>query len=97
MDQTTGRCRFCPSNCRWDLHKNVPYICIIVSEEVTKTDEDLRNKYFKATDDKKTREVMISNLGQMFGQKQIEIQKTLTNIREVIQELQVYYVVVHIM
>ena len=97
MDQTTGRCRFCPSNCCWDLHKNVPYICIIVSEEVTKTDEDLRNKYFKATDDKKTREVMISNLGQMFGQKQIEIQKTLTNIREVIQELQVYYVVVHIM
>ena len=90
MYKTTGRCRFCPSKCSWNLHKNVPYICIIVFEEVTKTYEDLRNKYFKATDDKNTKFVMISNLGQMFGKKQIEIQKTLTNIREVIQELQVY-------
>ena len=86
-----GNCMFCPSKCSWNLHKNVPYICVIVYEEVTKTDEDLRNKYLKASDEKKTKEVMIGNLGRVYGQKQIEIQETLTSIRQTIQELQVYY------
>ena len=91
IDQTTGNCKSCPSKCCWNLHKNVPYICIVVSEEVIKTDEDLRQKYLKATDEKRTKESMITNLGQMYGKQQIEIQKTLTSVRQIIQELQVYY------
>jgi hypothetical protein len=67
----------------------MPYICRIEEEEVTKTDEDLRNKYLKANDDKKTKEVMIGNLAQMFGQQQKDILKTVANIRETIGELEV--------
>jgi predicted GTPase len=89
MSKETGACRACPDNCHWTLHKNVPYICTIVEEEVTKTDEDLRNKYLKATDDKKSKEMMIENLGKMFAVQQQKNSRTITNIREIIEELQV--------
>lgn len=58
---------------------------------MTKTDEDLRSKYLKATDNKKTKEAMLQNLGQMFGKQQKDILETVTNIRKTIQELQVIF------
>jgi len=58
---------------------------------VTKTDEDLRSKYLKATDNKKTKEAMLQNLAQMFGKQQKDILGTVTNIRKTIQELQVIF------
>ena len=58
---------------------------------MTKTDEDLRSKYLKATDSKKTKEAMLQNLAQMFGKQQKDILETVTNIRKTIQELQVIY------
>jgi len=67
----------------------VPFIIRTVKKTVTKTDEDLRKKYLKATDDMKSTEVMFANLSEMFGQQQKDILKTVTKIRENIQELQV--------
>ncbi len=67
----------------------MPFIIRTVKETVTKTDEDLRKKYLKATDDMKSTEVMFANLSEMFGQQQKDILKTVTKIRENIQELQV--------
>jgi hypothetical protein len=90
MDKISGDCRVCPRNCHWYFHKNVPYICKIVEEDVTKTDEDLRDKYLKATDNKKNKEVMIENLSQMFAAKQHENAKTITSIREIVEKLQVF-------
>ncbi len=58
---------------------------------MTKTDEDLRSKYLKATDNKKTKEAMLQNLAQMFGKQQKDILGTVTNIRKTIQELQVIF------
>jgi len=45
----------------------------------------------KATDNKKTKEAMLQNLGQMFGKQQKDILETVTNIRKTIQELQVIF------
>jgi hypothetical protein len=70
-------------------HKNMPFICKIEEEIVTKTYEDLRQKYLKATDAMKTKEDMLSNLGEMFANQQQDILKTVTKIKENIQELQV--------
>ncbi len=67
----------------------MPFICKIEEEIVTKTYEDLRQKYLKATDAMKTKEDMLSNLGEMFANQQQDILKTVTKIKENIQELQV--------
>jgi GTP-binding protein EngB required for normal cell division len=84
-----GDCKVCPRKCRWDIHKNLPYLIKTVEEDVTKTDEDLRNKYLKASDDKKSKEIMLENLGQMFVNQQRRNCLTITNIRGTIQKLQV--------
>jgi hypothetical protein len=72
------------------LHKNVPYIIKAIEEDVTKTDEDLRRKYLKASDNKKSKEMMLENLGQMFINQQKRNCQTITNIRETLQKLQVH-------
>jgi hypothetical protein len=73
------------------LHKNVPYIIKAIEEDVTKTDEDLRRKYLKASDNKKSKEMMLENLGQMFINQQKRNCQTITNIRETLQKLQVQF------
>jgi hypothetical protein len=93
MNSSTGDCKVCPQKCHWDIHKNVPYICKIIMEEVTKTDEDLRKKYLKATDDKRTKEMMIENLGRMFAKQQTENSQTITNIRSTIDKLHVIIII----
>jgi hypothetical protein len=89
MDTSAGSCKVCPLKCPWNMHKNLPYICQIVEEEVTKTDEDLRKKYLKATDDKKSKEMMIENLGRMFAEQQRNNCHTVSQIRENVCKLQV--------
>jgi hypothetical protein len=89
MERPTGDCLVCPQHCHWDKHKSVPYICKIVEEEVIKTDEDLRTKYLKATDDNQSKELMIKNLGEMFAKLQKEHSWTIYNIRRIIEKLQV--------
>ena len=85
----TGKCTVCPKKCHWSIHKNVPYVCEIVEEEVTKTDEDLRQKYTKAQNDKLSKEQLLANLGQQFGNQQMDIMVSLDAIRANIHKLQV--------
>ncbi len=89
MNGPAGSCKVCPLKCPWYMHKNLPYICQIVEEDVTKTDEDLRKKYLKATDDKKNKEMMIENLGRMFAEQQQNNCHTVSQIRENVGKLQV--------
>ena len=88
MDHT-GSCKVCPKKCHWNFHKNVPYFCEIIEEDVTKTDEDLRRKYTKAQNDKFSREKLLENLGRQFGDQQMVVMKSLDTIRENIQTLKV--------
>ena len=84
-----GSCKVCPQKCRWRMHKNAPYIYKTVEEIVTKTDEDLRKKYLKASDDKRSKEAMLTKLGLMFMNQQKQNCSAITNIRKTIQKLRV--------
>ena len=86
-----GNCKVCPRNCKWNIHKNVPYICEIVEEEVIKTNKDLEEKYYSATNQKRTKEMMIDGLGRLYGKQQMDILNTVSAIRENISELKVSF------
>ena len=86
-----GNCKVCPRNCKWNIHKNVPYICEIVEEEVMKTNKDLEEKYYSATNQKRTKEMMIDGLGRLYGKQQLDILNTVSAIRENISELKVSF------
>lgn len=63
---TNQYCRICPSKCYWDLHKNFPYKFVSKQVEVTKTAEDLRQRYQEATEKKLSAENLISRVQDEF-------------------------------
>ena len=62
MDKTTGKCRICAGKCIWSLHKNTPYIFDYVTENVTKTYADMKERYEGALGQKLTHEKYIEQL-----------------------------------
>ncbi|PAA60539.1 hypothetical protein BOX15_Mlig029040g1 [Macrostomum lignano] len=45
---TNGKCDECPGRCVWSVHKNMQYRFIFVQQTVTKTSEELKNRYTDA-------------------------------------------------
>lgn len=45
MNKDTGRCRICTGKCIWSEHKNLPYIFRYVTETVTKTYAEMKERY----------------------------------------------------
>lgn len=62
MDKNTGKCRICAGKCIWSLHKNTPYIFDYVTENVTKTYADMKERYEGALGQKLTHEKYIEQL-----------------------------------
>jgi hypothetical protein len=59
---TDGYCRICPDNCYWDEHKNTPYIFLYVTETVTKTYQEMKDRYEGAIGKKLTHEKYLEEL-----------------------------------
>ncbi|CAG0904617.1 unnamed protein product [Cyprideis torosa] len=85
---TEGNCKFCPGKCSWNIHKNVPFVYAIEKISVTKTHEELRQKWAKAQGDKFDVEEMLERIGQKFGQQQEEVLNTIERINAAIEELE---------
>ncbi|PAA57279.1 hypothetical protein BOX15_Mlig019872g1, partial [Macrostomum lignano] len=45
---SNGRCLECPGRCVWSVHKNMQYRFTFVQQTVTKTSEELKNRYTDA-------------------------------------------------
>lgn len=45
MNKDTGQCRICTGKCIWSDHKNTPYIFKYVTETVTKTYAEMKERY----------------------------------------------------
>lgn len=43
-----GNCRMCPEKCAWTIHKSTPYYFKYITETVTKTYSDMKEKYEEA-------------------------------------------------
>lgn len=62
MNQDTGQCRICTGKCIWSDHKNTPYIFKYVTETVTKTYAEMKERYEQAVGQKLTHETYIEKL-----------------------------------
>ena len=80
-----------PQQCHWAIHKNVPYICEILEEEVTKTDEHLHQKCTKAKNDKFSFGKLLGNLGQMFADQQMVVLNAIKAVKENLEKLKVIF------
>ena len=59
---TEGKCRICSGNCIWSEHKNTPYIFRYITETVTKTYAEMKERYETASGHKLTHEKYIEEL-----------------------------------
>lgn len=57
-----GNCRICPENCNWSQHKNAKYFIKYVTETVTKTYAEMKERYEGALNKKLTHEQYINRL-----------------------------------
>lgn len=57
-----GNCRICPEKCVWTEHKNTPYVIKYVTEKVTKTYAEMKERYEEAIGKTITHEKYIEDL-----------------------------------
>jgi ribosomal protein L29 len=84
-----GDCTVCPQKCVWSDHHNCPYVYRTVEEEVRKTHEDLKEKYFDARGGKMSKEIMMNNLAKKFASQEMEIRRNILEIQSNLARLQV--------
>ncbi|XP_062622249.1 uncharacterized protein LOC134283784 [Saccostrea cucullata] len=77
---TDGYCRVCFDNCYWDQHKNTPYIFSYVTETVTKTYQEMKDRYEKAIGEKLTHEKYIKELT-------MDVDELMDNIMDMMNEM----------
>jgi len=85
---TDGNCHVCSGKCIWSIHKNLPYVCEIITECITKTSDELKFKYSRTLRDRNDTEKLLINLGDKFGKQQILIAEIIKTIRSHIKELE---------
>ena len=87
--KSNGYCNICPCHGIWSDHTNVPFVYENTTEEVTMTSQELKAKYLKAKSGLSQTDAMMNELGQKFGNTQMEIAKKIKELRKTLARLKV--------
>ena len=87
IDQLTGKCRVCKGKCDWNMHENRDFIWQEYEEEVTKTDEFLKQKYVQKSSEKSAKEQILEGLEQEISRQNVELMQTQEEMKNTINEL----------
>ncbi len=71
MVMEDGACTKCETKCKWNLHKNQPYVYTVFSGKRTRTDLDVMERYDQATAKKMVAEETLNNLAKQFTKIQL--------------------------
>lgn len=85
-----GRCKQCPLACKWDIHKNVPYVMKMVQETVQRNAEEQKKTYENALKTKLTLkqviEAMMNDVVKI-EQNVLMLVDTISNLNNRLQEI----------
>ncbi|CAG0886418.1 unnamed protein product [Darwinula stevensoni] len=87
VDFQTGKCMVCPLNCHWKEHFNNTYRFDITEEEVTKTSDDLKEKYTRATGKRQSAQGIVKQLINEFNQERAKVLELTTKAHRCLQRL----------
>jgi len=87
MDQSTGKCMVCEKKCDWKMHENRDFYWEEYEEEVTKTDEYLRQKYVQKYSEKSAKEQILNGLEQEISTQNIQLMQTQEEMKNTINDL----------
>ncbi|XP_048768023.1 uncharacterized protein LOC125674784 isoform X2 [Ostrea edulis] len=77
---TNGYCRICFENCYWNEHKNTPYIFTYATETVTKTYQEMKDRYERAIGEKLTHQTYLEELTT-------DVDELMDNIMDMMNEM----------
>ena len=86
IDQLTGNCMVCKGKCYWKMHENRDFYWEEYEEEVTKTDEYLRQKYVQKNSEKSAKEQILNGLEQEISTQNIQLMQTQEEMKNVSNE-----------
>ena len=82
-----GNCKGCKGNCRWDMHRNLPYIYEEKEIFVTCTKEEIKARYEQACGQKLTKEQTINKIHDELNAVEAQIKAALSEISCSLQRL----------
>ena len=71
--KNNAKCRICPKACSWDQHKNMQYYFATKSQSVTKTSDELRQRYQDANGKVHSAQQIVNGIVDEFEAVQIKI------------------------
>ena len=71
--KNNAKCRVCPKACSWDQHKNMQYYFATKSQSVTKTSDELRQRYQDANGNIHSAQQIVNGLVDEFEAVQIKV------------------------
>ena len=82
-----GDCKQCKGNCRWDMHRNLPYIYEEKEIFVTCTKDEIKARYEQACGQKLTKEQTIAKIHDELNAVEAQIKAALSEISCSLQRL----------
>ncbi|CAG0886419.1 unnamed protein product [Darwinula stevensoni] len=87
VDYETGKCMVCPLKCHWQQHFNNPYRFEIIEEEVTRTSNELKEKYERAAGEKLNAQGIVKQLIKEFNQERAKVLELTNRAHDCLQRL----------
>ena len=84
-----GDCKQCQGNCRWDMHRNLPYIYEEKEIFVTCTKDEIKARYEKACGEKLTKQQTINKIRDELNAVETQIKAALSDISCSLRRLKV--------
>ena len=82
-----GNCKVCSGKCRWEKHKNVPYLIRYTTVQEKRTSLDLKKKYDTAVSGKSKVEGMLAQLERCLQQLRIDVLSDMYKVRMSLKRL----------
>lgn len=82
-----GNCEVCSGKCRWEKHKNVPYLIRYTTVQEKRTSLDLKKKYDTAVSGKSKVEGMLIQLERCLQQLRIDVLSDMYKVRMSLKRL----------
>lgn len=82
-----GNCKVCSGKCRWEKHKNVPYLIRYTTVQEKRTSLDLKKKYDTAVSGKSKVEGMLTQLERCLQQLRIDVLSDMYKVRMSLKRL----------
>ncbi|CAI5789313.1 Stonustoxin subunit alpha [Podarcis lilfordi] len=88
INKRTGRCKVCPGQCEWSVHFNQKYKFEYTTRKESRTYEELKQKYERASGELMTTEKLLKNLNEDYEEVKDILEELIQKSSQSLQRLQ---------